>query len=104
MKDSNSSNLYKDIDEKADKDNTELIESLQDELAELKDKRREDLFLFIVTVIVLLNILFFDDMGIAAFAILILELIIIIPLAYRMGAEEIILLMVSFAERISRKN
>ncbi|MCH9844088.1 MAG: hypothetical protein K0U39_01130 [Alphaproteobacteria bacterium] len=83
--------------------NPELIDSLQSEIAELKDKRREDWFLFIVIIVILLNILFFENLGIAAFAILILECLVIIPLARRMGVDEIKILYTQLAERVAGK-
>jgi hypothetical protein len=67
------------------------INELQEELAEERDARREDRFVFIVVTILLFDIMIFAVMPTfgAPLAILILELLILIPLARRLGAEEI---------------
>lgn len=73
----------------------EQVQELQESLADERDKRLEDRFIFIVVVTVLLDVVFFsvlDNLG-GPLALLILELLILVPLARRMGMEEIAQLM-----------
>lgn len=67
------------------------IEELQEALTNVQDARKEDAFIFIVITVLLFNIMIFTVMpnfG-GPLAILILELLILIPLAKRMGMQEI---------------
>ncbi|WP_141659699.1 MULTISPECIES: hypothetical protein [Chelatococcus] len=67
------------------------IEELQKQLAYERDARREDRFVGIVCLALLLNVVFFSVMpnfG-GPIALLVLELLILIPLAQRMGMQEI---------------
>lgn len=67
------------------------IQELQEELTAEQDARKEDRFFFILTCVILLNIVFFTLMPTfgGPLALLVLELLILIPLARRMGMEEI---------------
>ena len=67
------------------------IQALQDELQKEKDARREDQFFFIAVTVILFDIVFFTLMPTfgGPVALLILQLLILIPLARRMGLDEI---------------
>lgn len=67
------------------------IEELQEEIARLRDARREERFVFIVVALLLLDVVFFSVMESfgGPLALFIMELLILIPLARRMGMEEI---------------
>lgn len=69
----------------------EQISDLQEQLAYEKDARNEDRFAFIVAVVLLLDVVFFTAMPSfgGPLALLILELLVLIPLAKRMGMQEI---------------
>lgn len=68
-----------------------LIQELQEDLTAEQDARKEERFLFIVVCVLLLDIAFFSVMPSfgGPLALLILELLILIPLARRMGMQEI---------------
>jgi hypothetical protein len=65
----------------------EQISELQEQLAQEKDARMEDRFVFIVAVVILLDVVFFTVMPSfgGPLALLILQLLVLIPLAKRMG-------------------
>lgn len=68
----------------------QYVQELQESLTAERDRRLEDRFIFIVVVTVLLDVVFFsvlDNFG-GPLALLILELLILIPLARRMGMQE----------------
>ncbi|MBS0498361.1 MAG: hypothetical protein JSR51_12025 [Proteobacteria bacterium] len=67
------------------------IANLQKKLDYERDARLEERFIFIVILVILLDIVFFSIMPSfgGPLALLILELLILIPLAKRMGMEEI---------------
>ena len=67
------------------------IQELQNDLAAEKDARQEDRFFFIIIVVILFDIVFFTLMPTfgGPLALLVLQLLILIPLARRMGMEEI---------------
>ncbi len=69
----------------------ELIAALEKRLEESLDARREDRFVGIVLIVLLLDVVFFSVMPTfgGPLALLILQLLILIPLARRMGMEEI---------------
>lgn len=79
--------LLKDEPTKRD----QQIEELQQELADLRDARKEERFVYIVVLILLLDIVFFTVMPSfgGPIALIILQLLILIPLARRMGMQEI---------------
>lgn len=67
------------------------IEELQNQLAAERDARREDRFVGIVSIVCLLDVVFFTVMPTfgGPLALLVLQLLILIPLARRMGMQEI---------------
>lgn len=81
------------------------IYELQRELEYEKDARKEERFVFILIIIILLDIVFFSvqpSFG-GPLALLILELIILIPLAKKMGMEQIAQIMSRTLERLVGK-
>jgi len=78
------------------------IDELQEQLAEEKDARKEERFVFIVLLIMLLDVVFFTVMPTfgGPIALLILELLILIPLARRMGMEEMAKLLNRVLDRM----
>jgi hypothetical protein len=82
------------------------IAQLQEELAKERDARREERFVFIVLTVLLLDIVFFSVMESfgGPLALLILELLILIPLARRMGMEEIAALLDRVLSRVIAKS
>ena len=81
------------------------IQELQDELTAEKDARREDRFIFIVVSVILLDIVFFTLMPTfgGPLALLVLELLVLIPLARRMGMEEIATIINGVMNRLAGK-
>ncbi len=67
------------------------IETLQEQLAYEKDARREERFVGIVILFILLDVVFFSVIPSATgpLALLVLQLLILIPLAARLGMQEI---------------
>ena len=81
----------------------ELIEQLQQELERERDARKEDRFAFVAVCVVIFDIMLFSvmpDFG-GPLAIVILELLILIPLARRMGLEEIAVKLDNVVSRMS---
>lgn len=67
------------------------LERLQEQLTEERDARREERFIFIVLLVMIFDIVIFsvmDSFG-GPLALLILQLLILIPLAQRMGMQEV---------------
>ncbi len=92
--------LVQDEPSKKDKQ----IEELQEQLAHECDGRREDRFVGIVFLILLLDVVFFTVISFGgALAILVLELLILIPLAQRMGMEEVAQIISSVLNRLAGK-
>jgi len=83
----------------------EQIEELQKDLDEERDARREDRFVFVVVSVILLDVVFFSVMSNfgGPLALVILQLLILIPLAKRMGMEEIAQIMSRVIGRIASK-
>lgn len=81
------------------------IEELQEQLARERDGRNEDRFVGIVCMVALLDVVFFTVMPTfgGPIALLILELLILIPLARRMGMEEIATLLGRVLDRMVSK-
>lgn len=81
----------------------EQIQELQEALAAERDARKEDQFIFIVVVVLLLDVVMFSVMPSfgGPLALLILELLILVPLAKRMGMEEIATLLDRVLDRMS---
>src|SRR6056297_3058298 len=67
------------------------IQELQEELTAERDARREDQFFCILVAVVLLDVVFFTVMPTfgGPLALLVLELLVLIPLARRMGMQEV---------------
>lgn len=83
----------------------EQIEELQKQLTAEKDARREERFIFIVIAILLLDVVFFSVMPTfgGPLALLVLELLILVPLARRMGMEEIAQMLDRLVSRVAGK-
>ncbi len=81
------------------------ISELEEQLAHEKDVRREERFFFIVIVLLLFNIVFFTVMPSSGgpLALLVLELLILIPLARRMGMQEMARILNRVFDRIADK-
>jgi len=79
------------------------VEELQEALAYERDARLEDRFVFIVVVVLLFDVVFFTLMPSfgGPLAILILELLILFPLARRMGMEEVARIMSRVLDRVA---
>lgn len=78
---------------------------LQEQLTHEKDARREDRFMFIVVAVLLLDVTFFSvlpNFG-GPLALFVLELLILIPLARRMGMEEIARICGQVIDRMAGK-
>lgn len=69
----------------------QLVEELQESLTNERDARREERFVFIVVCVLLFNVVFFTVMPSfgGPLALLVLELLVLVPLAKRMGMQEI---------------
>ncbi|MBL8564079.1 MAG: hypothetical protein JNM89_00010 [Hyphomicrobiaceae bacterium] len=82
-----------------------LIQELQSRLASEVDARREERFVGIVFIVLLLDIVFFSVMPSfgGPIALLVLELLILIPLAKRMGMEEVAQILNRVLDRMSGK-
>lgn len=81
------------------------IEELQERLTDERDGRNEDRFVGIVCLVILLDVVFFSVMPTfgGPLALLVLELLILIPLARRMGMEEIAQIINSVIHRLAGK-
>lgn len=81
------------------------IEELQEQLAHERDARKEDRFVFIVVVVLPLDVVFFTVMPTfgGPIALMILQLLILIPLARRMGMEEIARILSRVLDRMTDK-
>ena len=81
------------------------IEELQKELEKERDARREERFIFIVVLTLLLDIILFTFLPSVSgpLAIVTLELLILIPLANRMGVQEIAQMLDRALGRLSGK-
>lgn len=81
------------------------IQELQTQLARERDWRKEDRFIGIVLLTILLNVVFFSVLPTfgGPLAILLLELLILIPLARRMGMDEIVQIINSVVDRLAGK-
>jgi len=81
------------------------IQELQDRLERERDGRKEDRFVGIVCLVMLLDVVFFTVMPTfgGPLALLVLELLILIPLAKRMGMQEIAQILSSVLHRMAGK-
>lgn len=91
--------IFNEVENKKD----EQISRLQDELTQVKDAIREERFIFIMIIVVILNVIFFSFIENVAgpVVLLILQILLLIPLARRMGVEEISLLLDRLLARIA---
>lgn len=81
------------------------IQELEARLEKERDGRREDRFVGAVLLVLLLDVVFFSvtpTFG-GPLALLVLELLILIPLARRMGMEEIVQILSSVLHRMAGK-
>jgi len=80
----------------------EKVANLEKRLAEIENARKEDQFLFIAVCVILLDIVFFTVIsGLGALGIVLLELLILIPLASKMGMHEVKEIMNNVLNRAS---
>lgn len=81
------------------------IQELQERLEHEIDARQEERFVGIVFIVLLLDVVFFTVMPTfgGPLALLVLELLILIPLARRMGMEEIAQILNRVLDRMSGK-
>ena len=81
------------------------IQELQKDLLHEKDARLEERFVFIILLVLLLNVVFFSvtpSFG-GPIALLVLELLILIPLANRMGMQEVAQIINRVLDRVAVK-
>lgn len=91
--------------ENASKKDQQIAE-LQEKLAHEKDARLEERFIFIVLLVLVLDIVLFSVMpnfG-GPIALLVLQLLILIPLAKRMGMQEIAQILSRTLDRVASKS
>ena len=87
----------------AEDDLAELLKALQDELTAERKMRLEERFVGIVCLVIILDVVFFSVMPSfgGPIALLIFELLILIPLARRMGMKEIAKMLDGVLERLT---
>ena len=81
------------------------VQELQSQLERERDGRKEDRFVGLVVLVMLLDVVFFsvmDTFG-GPLALLVLELLILIPLARQMGMEEIAQILSRVLHRMAGK-
>ena len=85
---------------------TRQIERLQEQLAKEKDARKEDWFISIVIVLVFFNVLMFTVVTsiFGPVVLLVLQLLILIPLARKLGLQEISQLLDRLLSRVEFKD
>lgn len=82
------------------------IAELQRQLARERDARMEDRFIGTVFLVILLDVVFFSimpNLG-GPIALLILELAVLVPLAWRMGLEEVGVILIHVLDRLANRN
>lgn len=81
------------------------IQELQECLEKERDARKEERFFFSLLTVILLDVVFFSvmDTFAAPLALLVLELLVLIPLARRMGVNEIAQIISRVLDRIAGK-
>lgn len=101
----NNDNFNNIPDSKPSNDDTAL-ENLAEALQAEKDARKEDRFIFIVIIVLLLDVVFFSVIPNLAgpIALLILELLILIPLAKKMGMQEMVEILDRVLHRMAGKS
>lgn len=93
------------FDERQPTQRDQQLAELQESLTRERDKRKEDWFIFVVVTTILLDVVFFsvlDNLG-GPLALIILQLLILIPLARRLGMEEIVQILDRLLNRIADK-
>lgn len=82
------------------------IQELQEDLAAEKDARREDQFVFIMASVILFDIVFFTLMPTSAgpISIVVLQLLVLLPLARKMGMDEIATILNGVITRLAGKS
>ncbi|AQS41837.1 MAG: Hypothetical protein BHV28_11490 [Candidatus Tokpelaia hoelldobleri] len=82
---------------------TDTLAKLQEELQAIKDARNEDRFLFIVVTFFLLDVVFFSVLPNISgpIALLALQLLILFPLAKRMGMQEMVEILNKILNRVT---
>lgn len=82
------------------------IQELQEEVQREKDGRLEDRFVFIIVSIFFLDVMLFSVMPSfgGPIALLVLELLILIPLAKRMGMQEVAQILNRLLDRVANKS
>jgi hypothetical protein len=82
------------------------IQELQDDLAAERDARREDQFVFIMASVILFDIVFFTSMPTSAgpISIVVLQLLVLLPLARKMGMDEIATILNGVIARLAGKS
>lgn len=83
----------------------EQIDELQKDLAYERDARKEERFIFIVLFIIVFDIMLFTVMPTSGgpIAIVVLEILMLIPLAKRMGMEEVAKMLSRMLDRVAGK-
>lgn len=81
------------------------IQELQEHLERERDARKEERFIFIVLAVLLLDVVFFTVMPTfgGPLALLVLELLVLLPLAKRMGMEDIAQLISRVLDGVAHK-
>jgi hypothetical protein len=81
------------------------IQELQDDLAAERDARREERFVFVVVSVILLNVVFFSVIPTLTgpLGLVVLELLILVPLARRMGLDEVVRIINAVITRMAGK-
>ena len=81
------------------------IQELQTQLAAERDCRKEDRFVGVVVIVLLLDVVFFTVMPTfgGPIALLVLELLILIPIARRMGMQEVAQIISAVIHRVAGK-
>jgi len=84
----------------------EQIASLEESLVKEKDARSEERFLFVLAIVILIDLMIFPSMQTwgAPVAILVLQVLLVVPLARRCGVEEAARLVDRLLEIIGSRN
>jgi len=82
------------------------LAALEDEVSELKDRLKEERFLYIVLIVILFDILLLKDAAsdMLPILILVLELPILVVLAGRMGVQEIGRIFSKLLDGVSKRD
>jgi len=83
----------------------EQVSDLQEQLEKERDARREDRFVYLTLLTILLDVVFFSvmpNLG-GPIALLVLELLILVPLAKRLGMQEVAQIISGVLNRVAGK-